>query len=493
MRKISTFILLALLLNVPMQAQFVSEGNKILYTFESLSDIADSGVTKNGDVYEVTNDITISPTDLLRIDNNITVKLGDGVLISIEGQGAFAPTDTATFTRLNDEAAPKGIDFKGDMGNTIITNITFEYGGLRLLKAGDVIIRNSTFKNINKKLNSGCAVSLGNNTRNDIRNCYFISNEGSAIQSAANFNASLTFKDNYLYDNNTGNTNAPQINVSCINDVKIIIAHNTIIGAERNMVGGIGVSNFMGAVLPNQLIEIDNNFITKCRYGFTTTGPVRVAIRNNDLIDNKYEANPMNGGSGISLYDPYQLQTAVITGNLITDNFWGITVIGCKDVNIGNLDKGPNYNPGLNTFKDNGFAAGWNGFTLFDVCNNGASTVYAQGNTWNVAVQDSVSIEGVVYHKNDDPALGEVIFMPPAQETSIAPAPKEVNAYFDSVSKSLVINEKYSHISIYNSNGSLVLDTDKQKKKIVLPNLTKGIYLAKITNETEKFVLKFVY
>ena len=53
-----------------------------------------------------------------------------------------------------------------------------------------------------------------------------------------------------------------------------------------------------------------------------------------------------------------------------------------------------------------------NGGQLYDLYNNGTSTVYAQGNVWNVAVQDSASIEQVVTHFADNPNLGLVIFMP---------------------------------------------------------------------------------
>jgi len=48
---------------------------------------------------------------------------------------------------------------------------------------------------------------------------------------------------------------------------------------------------------------------------------------------------------------------------------------------------------------------------LYDLYNNSPNTIYAQGNTWNVTIQDSISIEEVIYHKNDDPTLGEVIYM----------------------------------------------------------------------------------
>ena len=118
----------------------------------------------------------------------------------------------------------------------------------------------------------------------------------------------------------------------------------------------------------------------------------------------------MNGGSGISLYDPYKTLTAKISGNTISGNLWGITVIGCADVNIGRTDVSEDaeeYNRGENIFDNNG-----NNGVLYDLYNNSDNTVYAQNNTWGVDVQDAEHIETVIFHKFDDDKLGEVIYLP---------------------------------------------------------------------------------
>ena len=56
---------------------------------------------------------------------------------------------------------------------------------------------------------------------------------------------------------------------------------------------------------------------------------------------------------------------------------------------------------------------------------NGTATIWAQGNTWNVAEQTEENIEEVIYHQADDPSKGLVIFMPPYQEDT---AVEEINA-----------------------------------------------------------------
>ncbi len=105
-----------------------------------------------------------------------------------------------------------------------------------------------------------------------------------------------------------------------------------------------------------------------------------------------------------------------MSGNHIEGHLWGITNIGNvsdgtgPELNLGNLTEGDDYNPGGNVFINNG-----NGGVLYDLYNNSPLTVYAQGNTWNVEVQDEESIEKVIFHKKDNASLGEVIFMPPAE------------------------------------------------------------------------------
>ena len=93
---------------------------------------------------------------------------------------------------------------------------------------------------------------------------------------------------------------------------------------------------------------------------------------------------------------------------------WGITVpTGAPNINMGKVEDptADDYNPGNNTFVNNG-----NNGVLYDLFNNGTATIWAQGNTWNVAEQTEELIEEVIYHQVDDPSKGLVIFMPPHQE-----------------------------------------------------------------------------
>ena len=186
---------------------------------------------------------------------------------------------------------------------------------------------------------------------------------------------------------------------------------NTVIGpAEVTTNGGICVSNMMSLAGTNN-VEISGNEVSDNRYGIALYGQMNAVINDNILKNNKYESNPNNGGSGVSLYG-MGVQNVYMSGNHIEGHYWGITNIyytASPILNLGNLTEGDDYNPGGNVFIDNGFSG-----ALYDLYNYSKGDVMAQGNTWNVDVQDEESIEGVIYHQVDDATLGLVTFMPAA-------------------------------------------------------------------------------
>lgn len=95
-----------------------TSGNGVTYTLESLSTTENSGVTKNGKVYTLTNSITIAEGDRFEIESGATMKMGDGVQLRIEGTANFAATDRVLVTRADENAAPKGIYMVCDASDT---------------------------------------------------------------------------------------------------------------------------------------------------------------------------------------------------------------------------------------------------------------------------------------------------------------------------------------------------------------------------------------
>lgn len=391
--------------------KYATGGDGRTYTFEDLSKIPSSDVTFEDGAYIVNTNFELAQEDILKVQNNDLIKLKDKITITIQGKADFSPADTATITRYDETAVPKSLHFTGPLSHGSFKNVTFIDVPIRLFGEIPSDFENCSFKDIKSK---NSAITIANPVLTSITNCSFIDNGYPAISNDMKEGSPLYFANNYLYKNSSTARNRPQINIGVgadNGDVKLI--GNTIIGpGEITTCGGIAVSNLYGKKGANKVI-IEKNKVSDCRYGITTVGMMDAEIIENTLLNNKYDANAMSGGSGISLSSQADGQKVKLTGNTITGHLWGITIIGNianesgPDVNLGNLATGEDFNPGLNVFKDNE-----NGGQLYDLFNNSVKDVYAQGNTWNVAVQDETSIEGVITHQNDDPTLGLVIFMP---------------------------------------------------------------------------------
>ena len=395
---------------------FVSDGTGNVYTFNALSQIEGTGVTLQDDgSYLVAADFTIAEGDVLKLENNDVIKMANGVRITIDGDADFAPADTAVVTRDVEGSNPKGFWMLGENGNANLKNVTFEYvgvtfGGLNSSLHAD----NCTFTLYNGKMNSSGA--LGFNASCDgnvVENCYFIENTVNAIGNGASNPVGIIIRNCLFWHNTTSNRNKPQINLTVGGAYDVLIADNDVIGGQFTMSGGIGLSNMMGLAHSGTNI-IENNYITDNRYGITTIGSVDAIIRNNVMIDNCYDPNPNNGGSCVSIYDSSSSSNIYMEGNWMEGGLWGITVpTGAPNINLGKVEdpEAEDYNPGNNTFVNNG-----NSGVLYDLFNNGTATIWAQGNTWNVAEQTEENIEEVIYHQVDDPSKGLVIFMPAHQE-----------------------------------------------------------------------------
>ena len=416
MKKFYAFLALAAVAVGAMADDFVSDGSGNVYTFNSLSQIEGTGVTLQDDgSYLVSADFTISEGDVLQLLNNDLIKMANGVRITMNGNADFAPADTAVITRDVEGSNPKGFWMMGENGNANLKNVTFEYVGVVFGGANSSLhADNCTFTLHNGKSSSSGAVSFNASCDNNIiENCYFIENTLNAIGNGATNPVGIIIRNNLFWHNTTANRNKPQINLTVGGPYDVLIADNQVIGGQFNLSGGIGLSNMMGLGHTGTNI-IENNYIADNRYGITTIGSVDAIIRNNKMVNNCYEANPNNGGSCISIYDSSSSANVYIEGNWMEGGFWGITVpTGAPNINLGKVEdpEAEDYNPGNNTFVNNG-----NGGVLYDLFNNGTATIWAQGNTWNVAEQTEENIEEVIYHQVDDPNLGLVIFMPAHQE-----------------------------------------------------------------------------
>ena len=322
----------------------------------------------------------------------------------------FVASEEVVFTAA-EGATPYPINFTGEVeGAGSFKNISFIGVSLRYFGAEALTVENCSFTGITA--NEPC-INLGGSGLVTVTGCDFIQNSYPAINGAANLQTPVIFQNNYLNKNSADANNKPQINLTAGGDGVCKVLRNTVIGpAEVTMNGGICVSNMLSLGGTNN-VEIIGNEISDNRYGIALYGQMDAVIKDNILMNNNYESDPMNGGSGVSLYG-IGVQNVYMSGNHIEGHYWGITNIKYytdPNLNLGNLTDGDDYNPGGNVFINNG-----NNGVLYDLYNNSTADVMAQGNTWYVEVQDENSIEQVIFHKNDNASLGLVTFMPAASD-----------------------------------------------------------------------------
>lgn len=389
-------------------AVYETPGTGKTYSLQSLIGVApDSVIQVDGKTFTLAYDITINENDKFVLDDNVTVLFKAGVTLTINGHGTLIASERS-YIKCAEGEAGKGIymHYDGDDTQTL-RNLDFDGAQVRNYGTRGFTIENCNFRNCNGKLNSSGAIAIGTaNACFVVRNCRFENNAVPAIGGAANFGNGLLIENCYLYNNNTENRNKPQLNLTVGGPDSVIIRNCEIIGnPELNMVGGIAVANMLGIAGANNSL-IEGCTIRENRYGITAMGKSHIEIRDNVLINNNHETNPMNGGSGISLNGSKQDLSALVSGNHIEGHLWGITIINCAgEVNLGQVNN--EKCPGFNKFINNG-----NNGKKYDVYNNQAANVYAQNNCWGVEEQTAELVAEVIFDKADDDALGQVIYEP---------------------------------------------------------------------------------
>ncbi|MFZ1319938.1 MAG: T9SS type A sorting domain-containing protein, partial [Ignavibacteria bacterium] len=254
------------------------------------------------------------------------------------------------------------------------------------------------YNTLNSTFGSG-AISLFR-SNSIISNCKIFRNRRAAITSGANIASSPQILNNFIYENNTDNANVPQINFGATAPEQMVIRGNKITGLFTNC-GGIAFSP-IGSI-PNLVIE--NNIITKNRYGIAIlNGPSNVYIKNNIIDSNNIQGNPALGGSGIN-FNGTSTQVTIVSENKIRGNLWGITIQNTAKPNMGDLTSPDTADIGMNEIYWNG-----NSGKTFDLFNNTPDTIKAENNYWGTDNIDTV--EAHIFHNPDSTVLGYVDFMP---------------------------------------------------------------------------------
>lgn len=426
-------------------AQWISGGNGQTYTFGDIAEVSNGAVISVSDNnYKVLQDITISVNDVLHFDETLqTVTIGDDILITVQGSITSAErNDKALLTGISEENPNGHFNFiiEDAIVESNVKNIIFENGNGFKLNDSPAIIDNCEFRYFEKDFSTSVIHLF--NSHPTIKNCYIHNNQGPAISSGANIQCSPKIINNVLYNNVLSNTNTPQINLGPGHNDTVYIVGNRIEGVASTMSGGIAIANLMN--IGNTKAVIAHNTIINNRYGYTQNGPnVESFIYNNIFKDNNLEVNPMNGGSGISIYGSDPTCKATIRNNVITGNLWGITAIYYHTIDLGTAE-----DHGNNSFFDNG-----NNGETYALYNNANNDISAIGNYWGS--NDPDFAETVIFHQPDQSNLGLVTYQPTSEIHPIIRSFSILAANNPSISEDILgnINEEENTISINLPSG----------------------------------------
>ena len=395
MKKIVLTIALIAGLVSAINAQWVSPGDGNTYTLPDLVAATDGVVTNVGTTFTIHADLTIAHNDVLLIDNQVMRIDAPGVLITING--SMNCVQTGDRVKLYGTQQNQFSMRFENATNCLVKKMYFSDGaGIKVIES-DVTFDDVKFVYFTRDYSNSVINIL--NCDPTIKDCYFMLNEGSAIGSPINGQASPQIL-NCDFDTNVNGINAPQINLGPGAEDTIRIVGNEIYTIMAQWyVGGISIADLMGMEFTKVLLK--DNIIREGRYGYNQQGErISSVIIGNQFINNNHEENPMNGGSGISIYGSSITNKAILRNNVITGNLWGITAIDLHDIDLGTEDDW-----GYNEIHNNG-----NSGVIYDLYNNSACNIMAVGNDWGTVEEDV--IESHIVHQNDDPSLGLVTYIP---------------------------------------------------------------------------------
>ena len=472
MKKVT--LILALFLGfIPMlNAQWTSPGNGTIYTLPDLVNVSNGVVTNTGTVFTFNDDITISQNDILNIDDQVTRIDAPGALIAVKGSMVCNNSETNRVKIYGTMTSQFSMRFE-NATNCDLKHMYFSDGcGIKVIES-KVTFDDVKFLYFTRDYAS--AVIDIFNCDPVIKNCYFQDNEGAAISSPANGQSSPQILNNSL-DANVNGINSPQINLGPGGEDTIRIVGNTIDDHWAQWhVGGISIADLMGVGSTKVLLK--DNIVKEGRYGYNQQGAtISSVIVGNQFIDNYNEENPMNGGSGVSIYGTTVNNKAILRDNVITGNLWGITAIYLHDIDLGTEDDWGN-----NEIHDN-----FNNGTVYDLYNNSSCDITAVGNSWGSTSEEI--IENHIFHQNDDPSLGLVTFIPfigydgvlENMTTSLEVWPNPAQGRF--------IVEGKGKMTITNVLGQILLNKEIDgRESIALP---QGLYFVKRGNDTQKIIVE---
>lgn len=365
--------------------------------------VANSGgdVTFSGGIYHVNDTIFIRLNDTLYITSDATVDFIVNSYLDVNGTLIINPPAGVRFTAQNTTTGFLGVRIDSS-NTTILRKLTLEYAvSLRLFDC-NIVVDSCIFRYNTPTTNFGNAAISVFRSSPVITNSQFLDNRRAAIQGGANIANAPKIIGCLFRGNNTMNANVPQINLGATGDGTdtVQILNNQILRASDSS-GGIGF-----LPIGNVFAVIKGNIIKNNRYGITLNGGANInsLISYNQIDSNNIQGNPLLGGSGISFSGGSAIsqQNSIVTGNLIRGNLWGITILNRSRPNLGNIANADTSDDGKNQFIGNTN----NSTPGVDLYNNSPDLIYAQNNYWGS--NDVSVIESRIFHQPDNNLLGPV-------------------------------------------------------------------------------------
>ena len=462
---IPLFLLFSLTL---LNAQWVSPGNGTTYTMSELVNVTDGVVTFDASNYHVHADLTISQNDVLKIDNGFQKIYVENALITING--AMICENANRVSIMGDPYFSMKFE---NATNCELKKMYFSDGsGIKLIES-EVHFDDVKFVYFNTDY-CHSAIDIFN-CNPIIENCYFLLNEGAAIGSPANGQSSPKIL-NCEFDSNVDGANLPQINLGPGAEDTIYIVGNLVDGTYATFhTGGISVADLMG--IGDTKILLKDNIIRNNRYGYNQQGyHLSSIIIGNEFMDNHHEDNPINGGSGISIYGMDENNKAVIRNNIITGNLWGITAINAFDIDLGTEDDWGN-----NEIDDNG-----NSGSVYDLYNNSTCDIMAVGNDWDETNENEV--EDHIVHQHDNPNLGLVTFIPFIGYDGVDETATAAFTVSPNPAQGCFMVEGQGMLTVTNILGQPLLTKEIDGKETI--ELPHGLYLVILNGITQKIVVE---
>lgn len=452
MKKFLPVFLFFISLTSVLNAQWVSPGNGTSYTLPDLVNVTDGAVTQGPDGFLINTDLTISTNDVLVIDNQVSRIDAAAILLTINGSMVCTNTGSnrVKFYGLNETEHFK-IRFENAVGCNIKKMYFSDGAGIKVIES-EVTFDDVKFVYFTRDYCN--AVIDVFNCDPVIKNCYFMLNQSAAISSPANGQASPQIL-NCDFDTNVTDINSPQINLGPGGQDTIRIVGNEVYTIMAQWyVGGISVADLMGTGSTKVLLK--DNIIREGRYGYNQQGQtISSVIEGNQFLNNFHEENPMNGGSGISIYGSSTNNKAILRNNVITGNLWGITAIYLHDIDLGTEDDWGN-----NEIHDN-----YNSGVIYDLYNNSACDITAVGNKWGTIHESD--IEDHIVHQIDDPSLGLVTYIPFVGYDQIEETVDSNDINLSEATIYTIAGQRVNHSETLNP-GVYIVITEQGAKKIVI-------------------------